>query len=234
MKKIVLYLSMVVCVVSCNEELDNWYSQTFNYDGRFVVSSVCQEFPSKSAIIEDGNEIYLYNTAANVANEVWLDDVSGKFPFKSKLILNGNPDNFSGTETVGNINSKIFIYNEDEEEYVEFSPGNSADFPVVNAAGQLCDGYQEYVRMSLDEGKIQPKGATSPGGNVVDGIQLKITLHTDNVKFISVLVSEDDWKDPDVPEYEWKFQSGSNSPDPTKVEHWTLSGYRYTGYPEDL
>lgn len=234
MKKIVLYLSVVACMVSCYEELDNWYSETFNYDGRFVVSSACQEFPSKGAIIEDGNEIYIFNTAANVPNDIWLDDVSGKFPLKSKLTLNGTPDNFSGTAKVQNVSSKYFIFNEDEGEYVEFSPGNSADFPEATAAGQLCDGYQEYAEMTLDEGKIKPKGATSPGGNVVDGIELKITLHTDNVKFTSVLVPEDDWEDPAVPEYTWSVQTGSNSPDPTKVEHWTLAGYRYTGYPEDL
>ena len=234
MKKVVLYLSIVAWMVSCNEGLDNWYSETSKYDGRFVVSSACQEFPSKGAIIEDGNEIYLYNTAANIANEIWLEDVSGKFPLKSKITLNGTPENFSGTAKVKNENKKYFIFNEENDEYVEFTPGNSADFPEATAVGQLCDGYQEYAEMTLDEGKIQLNGATSPGGNKVDGIQLKFTLHTDNVKFISALVPEDDWADEDVPEYEWKLQSGSNSPAPNKVEHWTLTGYRYTGYPEDL
>ena len=232
MKKIVLYLSIVACVTSCFDELDNWYSETSKYDGRFVVSSACQEFPSKGAIIEDGNEIYIYNTAANTANDVWLDDVSGKFPLKANFILTGTPDGFSGAE-VKNVNSKLFIYNVDEGEYVEFSAANKSSFPVATAVGQLCDGIQEYARATLNEGKILPKGATSPGGNVVDGIQLKITLHTDNVKFISVAIPEDDWENPLVPEYGWKLQVGS-TPDPSKVEHWTLAGYRYTGYPEDL
>ena len=231
MKKIVLYVCIVACMVSCYGELDNWYSGTSKFDGRFVVSSSCQEYPSKGAIIEDGNEIYIYNTAANVANEIWLDDVSGKFPLKSKLNLNGTSENFSGTATVDNIKSKFFIYNGSED--IEFSSVNKGDFPVATASGQQCDGYQEYVRMTLDEGQIRLNGTTTPGGNKVDGIQLKITLHTDNVKFISVLTPADEWEDSSVPEYAWTVQAGSNSPNPAKVEHWTLSGYRYTGYPED-
>ena len=239
MKKKLLYLSiivacLVVTVTSCTKELENWYSATSNYDGRFVVSVVCQENSAKSAIIEDGNEIYIYNTAANTANEIWIDDVFGAVPLKSKFQLDGTSGNFSGKETVDNVKSKLYIFNEDEGEYVEFVATNKSDFPVATAVGQECNGIQEYVRATLTEGKIVPGGATSVGGNASDGILLKFTLSTDNIKFVSFEIPEDDWEESDVPEYGWTVKAGSNSPDASKYEHWTLEGYRYTGYPEDI
>jgi len=75
---------------------------------------------------------------------------------------------------------------------------------------------------------------TTQGGNVSDSVYIKLTLNTDNVKFISSLVPEGDWAKPGVPEYAWTQQAGSNSVDASKDEHWTLAGYRYTGYPEDM
>jgi len=238
MKKTILYLGIVaylaIAATSCNEKLDNWYSATRSYDGRFVVAATCQEHPSKNAIIEKGNEIYLYNTAANVANEIWLEDVTSKFPLKSKFKLNGTPDGFSGAETADNIKSNSFIYNSTSGEYILFDKSNKADFPVATAVGQIATGYQEYIRATLVEGKILPKAATTPGGNVSDSVYIKLTLITDNVKFISSLVPESDWAKPGVPEYAWTQQAGSNSVDASKDEHWTLAGYRYTGYPEDM
>jgi len=236
MKKIVLYLSIVgllVAVTSCDEKLENWYSATRDYDGRFVVAFNCPENLLKSVIVEDGNEIYLYNTAENKANDIWLDDVFGVLPLKSNFKLNGTSGGFSGTGTVDNIKSKLFILN-DEGKYIEFSAANRSDFPVAIAAGQVCNGIQEYARATLTEGKISPGGATSVGGNPTDGILLKLTLHTDNVKFVSVEVPEEEWENPLVREFEWKLKDGSNSPDASKDEHWTIKGYRYTGYPEDL
>ncbi|MDR2042720.1 MAG: hypothetical protein LBP98_10500 [Tannerella sp.] len=232
-----IYWGMVACafltLASCDNELENWNSATYAYDGRYVVAAVCQEKPSKNAIIEKGNEIYLYNTAANIANEIWLEDVSGKFPLKCKLQLNGNPANFSGTATAENVQSKYFIYNAEADAYVEFADANAGDFPAAGAAGQSADGTREYVRITLEEGQIQPASATTVGGNIADGIALKFTLHTDLVKFVSYELPAEEWSDPSQPEYGWQLVPNSNTADPGKDEHWTLTGYRYTGYPED-
>jgi hypothetical protein len=237
MKRAVLYLGIAVgaffTFASCDNELKNWNSATYEYDGRYVVASVCREKPSKNAIIEKGNEIYLYNTATNAANEIWLEDVSGKFPLKCRLQLNGNAAGFSGTATVENTRSGYFIYSAEAGAYVEFIAANAGDFPVAEAAGRSCDGVQEYVRITLEEGKIQPASATTVGGNISDGIYLAFTLHTDNVKFVSYELPAEEWSEPDKPEYGWQLVPGSNVADPGKDEHWTLTGYRYTGYPED-
>ncbi|GHT24550.1 hypothetical protein AGMMS4957_17760 [Bacteroidia bacterium] len=236
MKKIILFAVACTAFIftSCDNELDNWNSATYEYAGRFVVAATCQEFPGKSAIIEKGNEIYLYNTASNITNEIWLDDVSGKFPLKSKFSLTGNASGFSAAAAGENVNSRVFIYNATYGEYILFSPSNADDFPVATAAGQTNDGIQEYTRATLQEGKIQPKAATSIGGNVTDGIYLKLTLHTDKVQFQSYLLPAADWETPGVAEYGWELVPNSKTVDVSKDEHWTIAGYRYTGYPEDL
>ncbi|MDR1343662.1 MAG: hypothetical protein LBK18_10490 [Prevotellaceae bacterium] len=238
MKKTALYPSIAACIAlaltSCESELDSWNSETFEYAGRFVVAATCQENPALSKIIEKGNEIYLYNTAANIPNEIWLEDVSNVFPLKGKFSLTGNAGNFSAGSTVENTNSIAAIYNADYGEYFQFVASNKSDFPVASAAGQLCDGKLPYVRITLEEGKILPNSATSIGGNVTDSIYLKITLHTDYVQLESYELDVEEREDPDTPEYAWRIKSGSSVAKAEWDEHWIISGYRYTGYPEDL
>ncbi|MDR2763428.1 MAG: hypothetical protein LBB90_00175 [Tannerella sp.] len=99
--------------------------------------------------------------------------------------------------------------------------------------GVSCDGIREYVRVTPEEGRIQPASATTVGGNTSDGIYLKFTLHTDNVQFVSRALPAEEWSNPDEPEYGWQLVPNSGVADPGKDEHWTVTGYRYTGYPED-
>jgi hypothetical protein len=238
MKNILLYLSVVACAISvftsCENELDSWNSATYEYAGRFVVAATCQENPALDKIIERGNEIYLYNTAANISNEIWLEDVSRVFPLKGKLSLTGNSLSFKAENVAENVNSIAAIYNTDYSEYVQFVSANKGDFPVANAANLLSSGKQLYMRVKLEEGKILPKSATSIGGNSVDSIYLKITLYTDSIQFISYALDEEEWANSGIPEYAWKIKPESNVARPDWDEHWTLAGYRYTGYPEDL
>jgi hypothetical protein len=238
MKKVTLYLSMVACsafvFASCENELDSWNSATYEYAGRFVVAATCQEDPAKSKIIEQGNEIYLYNTAANVANEIWLEDVTRAFPLKGKFSLAGNAAGFRGERETENVSSIAAIYNADDLKYIQFIASNVEDFPVPTAANQQCSGKQQYIRATLEEGKILPNGATSIGGNTTDGISLKIILHTDSIHFISYELDAEEWEDPGIPEYAWKVNPDVKIAKPEWDEHWTLAGYRYTGYPEDM
>ncbi|MDR0560137.1 MAG: hypothetical protein LBG92_08190 [Prevotellaceae bacterium] len=236
MKNISFYLLTCITLsfAACNDEVESWNSATFDYAGRFVVSATCREKPSKDILIDKGNEIYIYNSAANVADEIWIDDVLGKIPLKCKFRLNGSPASFSSVAVAENIKSLYYIYNNVSGKYVKFTSDNKEDFPVATAVGQTAAGISEYIRASIQEGKILPKLATSPGGNVTDSVYVSFVLQSETVDFVSELVPEIDWKTPGVPEYGWKVKDGTNVPAPDLTENWVVSGYRYTGYPEDM
>jgi hypothetical protein len=131
--------------------------------------------------------------------------------------------------------ASVTYYIDNDYGLAPFSPGYEGFFRVQTAAGQLNDGIQLYTRVTLEEGKIIPKGATTIGGNTSDSVYVKIILHSDLVQFESYTLPEDEWEDPQVPEYAWRLKPGSNTPAPAADwdEHWTLAGYRYTGFPED-
>jgi hypothetical protein len=228
-----IFASAALLFASCQqEEVDVWNSATHEYDGRYVVGSACTEFPAKSSAILNGNEIYLYNTAANIATELWVEDVSSKFPLKGKLSLSGGVTGFSAPETE-NANSTVYIYN--GSKYVLFISANADEFPVATAAGQKVDGKQEYARLVVEEGKILSKAATTIGGNKADSIFLKFTLRSNSIELESYQTNSALWADPGTPEYAWQRKE-STAPTYNSAwdEHWIVSGYRYTGYPEDM
>jgi Fe-S cluster assembly iron-binding protein IscA len=237
MKKFIYTASILaaVCCTSCQKEIDNWYSETFEYSGRFVVATGCDEYDSDNTAIEDGLEVMVYNTASNVANEIWLDFSVAGLPQKGKFKVTGTPSEALCTETTKNISSHSYYIDTDyglapfESSYAEY-------FRVPAAVGEINDGLQLYTYITLDTLKILPGVATSIGGNKADSIYLKVTLHHDYMVFESREIASKDWADPNVPEYEWVVKPDSNTPaDPADWdEHWTLAGYRYTGYPEDL
>ena len=232
MKKIIYLLNIcaIVLFASCESELDNWYSATFAYDGRYIVATTCEEYSDDDTSIEDGLEAMIYNTAANKENEVWVEfEVAGE-AVKGKFNLTGDLSNFKGNAETKNISSNTY-YAIVNGRFYAFSP----TFMAVTAAGQLIDGVQLYTRVELIKGSIIPKGATTIGENISDSINIEAILHTDYVEFESYLIPEDDWKTPGVPEFQWRVKAGSNVPadDDGWDETWTLSGYRHTGYPED-
>ena len=237
MKKIFYLLSILAIFISfssCQEDLENWYSETAAYDGRFVVASTCEEYSSDDTSIEDGIELMIYNSAANIKNEIWLDTEVAGLHIKSKFQVTGDASSFKGNEIGANIASDTY-YIDTDYGLAPFTSSYAGYFRVPTAAGQLNDGIQLYTRVTLEEGKIIPKGATTIGGNTSDSVYVKIILHSDLVKFESYTLPEDEWEDPQVPEYAWRLKPGSNTPAPAAEwdEHWTLSGYRYTGFPED-
>ncbi|MDR3367475.1 MAG: hypothetical protein LBO71_10995 [Prevotellaceae bacterium] len=237
MKKFIYTASILatLCLASCHEESDSWYSETFDYSGRFVVATTCAEYEDDNTAIEDGLEVMIYNTAANVANEIWLDLSVAGLPQKGKFKVTGTPREALCAENAENISSHSY-YIDTEYGLAPFEPSYASYFRVPTATGELNEGIQLYTYITLDTLKILPGAATSIGGNAADSIYLKVTMHHDYVKFESRELARKDWADPDVPEYEWVVKAGSNTPaDPADWdEHWTLAGYRYTGYPEDL
>lgn len=237
MKNIAYLFSILLIGVvfsSCFEDIDNWYSETASYDGRFVVATTCEEYSSDNTTISDGIELMIYNTADNVPNEVWLDtEVAGQH-IKGKFKLTGDPSNFSSTETVDNIASDSY-YIDTDYGLAPFTASYASYFRVPTAAGQLNDGIQLYTRITLLEGKILPNAATSIGGNTSDSIYVKTVMHHDFMQFESYEIPEEEWDDPDVPEFAWRVKPGTNTPATAEDwdETWTLAGYRYTGLPED-
>jgi hypothetical protein len=237
MKKLIYILaifSIMMSFTSCFEKIDNWYSETSTYDGRFVVATTCEEYSDDNTTIAAGVETMIYNTAANIGNEVWIETHVAGESIKGKFKLTGNSASFTAGEMVKNINSATY-YIDTDYGLAPFSSAYADYFRVPTAAGQLNDGIQLYTRITLEEGKIIPEGATTIGGNVSDSIILKTVMHHDYVQFISYELPQNEWEDPQVPEYAWKLKEGSNTPadDDDWDEHWTLAGYRYTGFPED-
>lgn len=238
MKKIIYFISLVLVITSissCQEDLDNWYSETASFDGRFSVATSCEEYSSDDTSIEDGIELMFYNSAKNIQNDIWLDTEIAGIPIKSNFKVEGNSAAFSSDETTQNIASDAY--------YIFTPSGGMAAFNLTNAngyygipksAGLAIEGVLLYSRVKLEEGKILPDAATSIGGNTADSVFVKVVLHSDFVEYESYQTPATDWKVPGVPEFSWRISVGSNTPATSDWdEHWTLDGYRYTGMPED-
>jgi len=260
MKKLVYIsgiLSIMVFFTSCFKEKDNWYTNTFQYDGRYSVAQTCSDrgdltdilftddyFSDDDAIdyndvaIEEGAELWIYNSAANVEDEIIVDmHVAGNYNIKGKFKVTGDPLNFRGTGIVNNLSSASEIGN---YEYWFLDGGEIDDWTSIflqyikpTSEGEEYDFLQLYTRFSLDEAMITPDGATTIGGNKSDAVTVKITAYHDYLVLESYKTPEDTWKDPGKPEYDWRIKAGSRHNADGEEEKWTLSGYRYTGYPED-
>ncbi|WP_419033707.1 lipid-binding protein, partial [Dysgonomonas gadei] len=215
---------------SCLEEKDNWYTETAALDGRYVVATTCAEYSSDNTAIEDGEEAMIYNSAANVKDEIWIETHVAGAAVKGKFKITGDASAFKGATAEAKNVSTLLSYI-----YVNGNFYNPATYAKPTAVGQLIDGIQLYTRITLVEGKVTPKSATTIGGNISDGVYIKTIMHHDYVQFIGYQTSEDDWEDPNVPEFAWQLKAGSNTPADSDGmdETWTLEGYRYTGYPED-
>lgn len=228
MKKTILYTLIAgttLFYTSCNQELDNWYSATSGLDGRYVVAATCVEYSDDDTAIEDGHELMIYNTASNAVDEIWIDTEIAGLPIKGKVKFSGSSESFKGAEQSKNIKKKY---------YYIVGGKLSATLAAPTSAGLTNPGYDLYSRITLEEGKILPKAATSIGGNQTDSAYVKLVLHTDEIVFESYQLPEKDWAVPGTPSFAWRIKDGSRTPADDWDEHWTVSGYRFTGFPEDL
>jgi len=276
MKKLVYILgisSIMVFFTSCFKEKDNWYTNTFKYDGRFSVAQKCDlrgEFTDvlftdeyfseqedkekgikgdyaldyRDVNIEDGAELMIYNSAANVEDEIIVDaHIAGNFYIKGKFKITGDQANFKGTGVVNNLSSASGLT---DYEYWLLWDGVIDDWthiflqylnPAPDKDGGEYEFLQLYTRFSLDEASITPADqldkANTIGGNKSDAITVKITAYHDYLIVESYTIPEEDWKNPAKPEYAWRIKAGSRKNAAGEEEKWTLKGYRYTGYPED-
>ena len=258
MKKVVYILGIstfMMLFTSCFEKLDNWYTNTFSYDGRFAVGIECEEDGDYTVDIKHGYELWISNSAANIENEIIIDaqvavivteDTDGDFKVyeiedegyavKGKFKVTGDPSNFKGQSESVNLyyedmrvsaaNEFWFIYGGNFYTLAQYGPPDDLE--------EEADGIQLYSRISLEEGKITPQGAETIGGNTSDGVELNITTYCDYLTYEAYEIPEANWTTPGVPEYGWKVKEGSRENADGWEEHWTLKGYRYTGYPEDI
>jgi hypothetical protein len=222
MKKIYYLVSLLFAAAfffSCQEKLDNWYSETFAYDGRYVFKLMSEDMQDTYIGYEDGAEIYIYNTADNVAGAFWLEDQKSVFPIKSKFSVSGDASSFKSTSAdFEQLSNNIFSI----EELPRSSP---------TALNQTVTEGRDYTRASILEGKILPGAATSIGGNKSDSLYIKLKLLSGTATYESYELPASSWEDPEIPEYGWKFKSAAY--DSSLDETYVIAGYRYTGMPED-
>ena len=220
MKKIFYLFSLLTFAIafsSCQEDLEIWDSETLEYSGRFIVDLMSEDM---SDVLADEYELQIYNTSDNIANEVWIDDIDGLFPLKSKFNFTGNSSSFKSTT----------------EDFAElpYNIMSTEDLPspAPTAAGQTTTvDEQWYVRAAILEGKILPKAATTIGGNEVDSIYMKVKLYSGVATFKSYEIPESMRQDPEKAEFKWKFESSTH--DTALDETYVVSGHRYSGMPED-
>ena len=239
MKKLLYVLSissMMLLLTSCFEKIDNWYTNTAGYDGRYTVALSCEEYDDDNTVIEDGEELMIFNSAANIANEIIIDTHIAGIAVKGKYKVNGDPSNFVGAgnslnlyytypDEITNDNHYRFIYEGDD-----YAP---SQFGSPDELGEEYEAIQYYASIVLESGKIVPKGATTIGGNKSDGVKVELVIYTDELVIESYETPQETWANPSEPELGWRVKAGSRRISEEMTEHWTLEGYRYTGYPED-
>jgi len=257
MRKITIIIStsvaMMFMLASCFEEIENWYTNTSNYDGRYDVGITCEEDEDYNTVIRDGIQLMIYNSAANVADEIIIETnvavvineykdgdftirelVDEGYHVKGKFKITGNSSSFKGSGAVWNLYSNPNLA---AGEYLIIFAGRyywyTNTFFDDGDVGEEFEAIHLYSRLSMEESKITPMGATTIGGNKSDGLNMKITTYCDHLIVESYPTSQDTWADPNVPEYAWRVKEGSRKNADGWEEHWTFTGYRYTGYPED-
>ena len=256
MKTLVYLLNISIVLMlftSCFKELDNWYTNTSKYDGRYVVAQTCDEFDDFDTAIQDGYELWIYNSAANVEDEiiiethVGLNEEETPFSIKGKFKINENISHFSGIGIVQNLSASTEFNLDDNGEFWIFDDflgynwypsdledlynGDYEDYGIFPQ--EEYEAIQMYTRLSMEEGKITPDGATTIGGNKSDGVNMKITLYHDYLVVERYETPKETWADPNEPVFGWRIKAGSRQNADDEEEHWTLKGYRYTGFPED-
>jgi len=218
MRNIISYMAILfVCLsyTSCKEDLVVWDSQTLEYSGRYIVSLLDEDL---NATGYDGYEIQLYSTADNIKNQLYIDDLNQLLPLKSKFTFTGSSD----------------LFNSANLEFDQLSNNlNAVNVPKVapTAVNQNKTEERDYLRSAVIEGKIIPQAATTGGGNSSDSIYIKIILYCGTATFKSYSLPVQLRADPEVEQFAWKLDFVTY--DPELDETYVLSGYRFTGLPED-
>lgn len=218
MKKIFLYITVILAglfITACDEDVEVWDSATLNYSGRYVYALQSED---QTATYADGALLDIFNTAKNLPNEMWIQDLDDIFPLQGKFFIDGNTSSFK---------SKSMNFDDLGDNI------NALTVPETDptADGQSVTEDRYYIRCGLVEGKVIADAATTIGGNIADSLYLKIRLLSGTATFKSYSVPVALRADPDKEEFAWRFDSMTY--DATLDETYVISGHRYTGFPED-
>lgn len=213
-----IFFASALLFTSCEQEVEVWDSETLDYSGRYVIKLMSEDM-SEVYSGYNGSELMIYNTSANVANEMWLEDMKQLIPLKSKFFFTGSPAAFQSVNTE---------FDKLTNNLLAISVPTAA--PTVE--GQTKEEERNYLRAAVMEGKIIPQVVTTKGGNTADSLFVKVKLYSGIAAFKSQKKPEKEWANPTVPEYKWILSSVSY--DAAKDEVLVIGGYRYTGFPEDF
>ncbi|MGY5353925.1 lipid-binding protein [Wenyingzhuangia sp. IMCC45467] len=221
MKKNIIYISLLIIAFtmnSCNEEVEVWDSETLDYSGTFFWELYDEDMTTKYVGYDHDVQLWIYNTAENIPNKVWIEDTDHVFPLKSKFSFTGTSESFMSDETeFDNLDNDII----------------AIETPTVKPTGLNEETTEDryYIRNLIVDGKILPMAGTTVSGNPVDSIYIKIKLLSGTVKFTSYEIPEALRADPEQEEYDWKYDSATY--DNTLDEIYVISGHRKTGFAED-
>lgn len=218
-KFIALAIAASAALVACKSEPWIYNSATLDYAGRFVMYDLNGDGADLSGYL-GGEELRIYNTAADVATEIWLDDAQHFFPFKAKLSISGSPSNFASTAPGVNI---IAIS--------ENVPGTVLGAGVRDTVLAMSGKYACPVEVSIASAQIVKGGAQSIGGNTADALNIELKLSYGYIVYESVVKARNLWADSTVAEYGWEYRAAI--PVHSNDETYTIKAYRYTGMPED-
>lgn len=231
MKKVIIFIGMLYATISlftsCQQEVEVWDSATLDYSGRYVIK-VMNEDMSETYLNYDNSEVYIYNTANNTPNEMWIEDMNQNLPLKSKFFFTGTPASFqSASMEFDKLTDNLFT--------TIVPPYDSSENGTIQPPTRIGENItleRPYLRAVVLEGKIIPQVVTTKGGNIADSLFLKLKLYSGEVTFKSALKPKKEWKDPTKEEFVWKYESVTY--DATKDEIKVVCGHRYTGFSEDL
>ena len=221
MKNKLIYLLLIIFsgfILSCEEDVDVWDSETLDYSGTFFWELYNEDMTAKYRSYDHDRQFLIYNTAANKENEVWIEDADHTFPLKSKFMFTGNSESFSSTST----DFESLPLNEFAIESPDDKPTGLGEEVTVDT---------DYIKSAVLEGKILPKKGTTISGNPVDSLYIKIALFSGTVTYKSFELAVDQRADPEVPEFDWEFSSTTY--DSTLDETYVTSGHRKTGFAAD-
>ena len=221
MKNIFLYLigaCLSLSLVSCDDtELDDWDSAVLDYSGTYLYQ-VSEPDGTLVADYDNEQKLEFYNTAADVANELWIDDHDKVFELRSKFFFDGDAGSFKSK-------SIAFADLTDNEKAIVVPDNKPLKLDTLTVVPR------DYIRAAIVEGKIIKNGATTLGKNITDSLYLSIVLYSGNVTFKSEEVPVEYRSNPDKEEFKWVLDAVAY--DATADESYIISGHRYTGFTED-
>ena len=221
MKNIFLYLigaCISLSLVSCDDtELEDWDSAVLDYSGTYLYQ-VSELDGTLVADYDNEHKLEFYNTSADVANKLWIDDHDKVFELRSKFSLDGAPSAFKS-------NSTVFADLENNEKAVVIPDSKPT------ALGETVVELRDYIRAAIVEGKILTDGATTLDKNITDSLYMSMVFYSGSVTFKSEEVPVEYRSNPDKEEFKWVLDVVAH--DATKDESYIIAGHRYTGFTED-